>query len=115
MTLGDIQRDFTKDVAKLIRFIYSEGYEATLGDAFRDPRSHGAMGEQSPYGRAKSAHKQRLAIDLNLFLDGVYLSDSVAYAPFGEFWESLHPDNRWGGDFSNADGNHFSRKYGGIA
>jgi len=113
MSLGSAQREFTLDVADLIYFIYESGYECTLGDAFRDKRSHGEMGEKLAYGRAKSAHKQRLAIDLNLFKDGVYLSTTEAHRPFGLWWKSRHPDNVWGGDFD--DGNHYSRKYGGIA
>jgi hypothetical protein len=115
MGLGDTQRQFTFHVKELIDFIYDSGYEATLGDAFRDPRAFGEMGLFGPYGRPESAHKQRLAIDLNLFKDGEYLRHTEAHRRFGEFWKGLHPDNRWGGDFSKPDGNHYSRKYGGIA
>ena len=113
MTLGDTQREFTQDVADLIQFIYDSGYECTLGDAYRDPRSHGKMGEDKAYGRPTSAHKQRLAIDLNLFLDGKYLSTTEAHRLFGEFWEGMTQDNVWGGRFN--DGNHYSRRYNGIA
>jgi len=115
MTLGQTQREFCLDTAKLINFVYNSGYEATWGDAYRSPKSHGAMGEPGPYGRDESAHKQRLAIDLNLFKDGVYLESTEDHRPFGDYWKSLHPDNRWGGDFTSPDGNHYSRKYGGIA
>ena len=115
MSLGSTQRDFTLDVADLIQFIYESGYECTLGDAYRDPRSHAPMGEKGVYGRSRSAHKQRLAIDLNLFKDGVYLTTTEAHRPFGDYWKSRHTDNRWGGDFSTPDGNHYSRRYGGIA
>ena len=114
--LSDAQKEFAQHVAELIKFIDSRGYSVTLGDAYRDPRSHGEMGTRKAYGRAKSAHKQRLAIDLNLFdAEGNYLRDSRAHAPFGEFWKGLHPENRWGGDFKNPDGNHYSREHWGIA
>jgi len=123
MSLGSTQREFSRQVAELIEFIYKSGYECTLGDAYRDPRVFGEMGDKNSiigkensypaYGRAKSAHKQRLAIDLNLFKDGVYLSTTEAHRPFGLWWKSRHPDNVCGGDFD--DGNHYSRKYGGIA
>ena len=115
MTLGDTQRDFARHVSYLIQHMNAAGYECTLGDAFRDPRSHGAMGEQGAYGRKNSAHKQRLAQDLNLFKDGEYLRSTKAHKQFGEYFKALHPDNRWGGDFSKPDGNHYSRKYGNIA
>lgn len=125
MSLGSAQREFARDVATLIEYIYDKGYECTLGDAYRDPRVFGTMGSRNTvtdadtgecrpvHGRAKSAHKQRLAIDLNLFKDGAYLKHTEAHRPFGEFWEGLHPDNVWGGNFD--DGNHYSRKYWGIA
>ena len=80
------------------------GYEVTLGDAYRDPRVHGAFGKPGGYGAAKSFHKQRLAIDLNLFKDGKYLEGSDAHLPLGEWWESQ--GGTWGGRFR--DGNHYS-------
>lgn len=113
MNLGQTQREFTLAVAELIQFIYASGYEATLGDAYRDPRSHSPMGIYGVYGRPSSAHKQRLAVDLNLFRDSVWLTDTQSHAIFGDYWKSLHPDHRWGGDWD--DGNHYSREYGGIA
>jgi len=115
MSLGSTQREFTLDVANLIQHIYTSGYECTFGDAYRDPRSHGSMGEKAAYGRAASAHKQRLAIDLNLFKDGKYLTDTEDHRPFGEYWLELRAGNRWGGTFSSPDGNHYSRIYWGIA
>ncbi len=113
MSLGNAQREFALDVSYLIQHIYTLGYECTLGDAYRDPRSHGAMNVKLAYGRAKSAHKQRLAIDLNLFRDGKYLRETEDYLIFGDFWKSQNPKNVWGGDFD--DGNHFSRKHWGVS
>ena len=114
MKLGEAQRLFARRLPRLIDYINDAGYECTLGDAYRDPRSHGEMGSKIAYGRRHSAHKQRLAIDLNLFLDGEYLSTTEAHRPFGEYWVSLDPDNHvWGGEFN--DGNHYSYRYGEIA
>lgn len=115
MKLSEAQREFARDVCLLIQYINSQGYECTFGDAFRDPRSHGAMSTSGPYGRSRSAHKQRLAVDLNLFKDGQYLGFTEDHKPFGEFWKMLREDNRWGGDFGQKDGNHYSKRYGGIA
>jgi hypothetical protein len=110
-TLGQKQRRFSKMVAELILYIYAEGYEATLGDAFRDPRSHGAQGIPGPYGRAYSAHKNKLALDLNLFKDGKYLSSTKDHEKFGVWWEAK--GGAWGGRFN--DGNHYSLAHGGIS
>lgn len=112
LTLGQKQRLFTKYVPRLIDKAYELGYEVTLGDAFRDPRVHGEMGVKKGYGHASSNHKQKLAIDLNLFKDGKYLADTEYHKELGEFWESLHPLARWGGRFQ--DGNHYSFEHNGI-
>lgn len=109
MTLGEKQRLFVRLLPRLFDYAHSMGYELTLGDGYRDPRVFGAIGESKGYGHSKSAHKQRLAIDLNLFKDGVYLSDSKAHAFLGAYWKALNPLCCWGGDFkTNADGNHYS-------
>jgi hypothetical protein len=110
MTLGQKQRKITLMLAKLINFAYEQGYELTLGDAFRDPRLHGAVGIKLGYGHSKSAHKQRLAIDLNLFKEGKFLTSSDDHKPLGEFWESI--GGTWGGRFN--DGNHYSLEHEGI-
>ena len=115
MTLGQKQRLFTKLVAQLIQYAYAQGYELTLGDAYRDPRVHGDVGVKKSYSSANSVHKQRLAIDLNLFKDGQYLTTTEAHKPLGQFWKSLHPLCRWGGDFSTPDGNHYSMTHEGRA
>jgi len=112
MTLGQKQRLFMSLLPRLIDYIYDQGYECTIGDGFRDPRSHGKMGEEGVYGRARSAHKHRLAIDLNLFKDGEYLTTTEDHRPFGEYWERLHIFNEWGGHFD--DGNHYSMMHEGV-
>ena len=39
--------------------------------------------------------------------------DTEILAPLGAYWESLHPKNRWGGNFSNlVDCPHFERNVG---
>lgn len=60
-----------------------------------------------------SLHYQRCAIDLNLFVDGEYISDGShpAYRELGAFWKSLDDLCAWGGDFGDA--NHFSIRDGG--
>ena len=99
--LGDNQRAFAGDVGRLLRYIYSRGYQVTFGDALaHDGHMDGSF------------HYKKLAIDLNLFFQGEYLRKTIDHKEFGEYWESLHPDNTWGGRFKNVkggDGNHYSR------
>lgn len=61
-----------------------------------------------------SLHYLGLADDTSLYdKDGNWLSDTESHRPFGEYWKSLHPACRWGGDFSKPDGNHYSITFGG--
>ena len=101
MTLRERQSLFVRLLGLLINYAYTKGYELTLGDGFRDGRV--------TYGHPRSLHRERLAVDLNLFKDGQYISDSEGHEELGIFWESLHPDTRWGGRFE--DGNHYSLTY----
>ncbi len=106
-TLSQKQRLFTQLVAKLIEFVYTSGYEATLGEAFRTPEQ-AALNAAAGTGIANSLHTRRLAIDLNLWKDNKYLTDTESYKPFGDWWKQQNALCCWGGDFLKADGNHFS-------
>lgn len=116
MSLSAKQQRFTECVATLIAYAVSRGYGLTFGDAYRDPRLHGPFGERKPgsYAAASSVHKLRLAVDLNLFVDGEYITsgDHYAYQELGTFWESMDKDARWGGHFDDA--NHFSFTHYGV-
>lgn len=111
MTLGQKQRLFTRLISKLIDYAYEQGYELTFGDAYRDPRVFGNHGEKKGYSSANSNHKIRLAIDLNLFKDGEYLTKTSDHQALGEYWEAMHEACRWGGRFD--DGNHYSFEHWG--
>ena len=115
MSLSDKQWEFLLCLAKLIRHADRMGYKLTGGDLYRAPSLHGDFGEKKGYGEANSVHKVRLAIDLNLFIDGDYQAGTEAHRPLGNYWKSLHPSARWGGDFSNPDGNHYSFEHEGHA
>lgn len=109
-TLSNAQQRFSVMVANLILQATNMGFQVTLGDAYRDPRLHGALGEKKGYGHAKSCHKLRLAIDLNLFRDGKFLANTADHLPLGEWWESQ--GGTWGGRFN--DGNHYSLEWQGV-
>lgn len=105
MTLRERQEVFAKNVGLLIGYIFSQGYGCTLGEAYRT-KEQAEIYERTGKGTRNSLHCKRLAIDLNLFKDGVYQTLSEPYEFAGNYWMSLHPDNRWGG--AGNDGNHFS-------
>ena len=109
-SLLEAQQKLTRLLPRLLDYIHLMGYEATLGDAYRDPRVHGDWGVKASYSAAHSNHKRRLAIDLNLFKDGVYLTQTEDHRPIGEAWERL--GGFWGG--RENDGNHYSIEFEGY-
>ena len=111
MTLGQKQRRFTLMVSELIRWAYDHGFELTFGEAYRTPEQ-AALNAKSGTGIGNSLHTQRLAVDLNLFKDDVYLRESADYLLLGEKWESM--GGSWGGRFLRPDGNHFSLEHEGV-
>jgi len=102
MGLVDKQNEFTGMVVLLIRYAHSKGYQVTLGDAFRS--------EQVLYGHPNSLHRKRLAIDLNLFKGGKYLTTTDDHREMGEYWEEI--GGSWGGRFNDA--NHYSLEHEGM-
>jgi hypothetical protein len=111
VTLGEKQKLFTRLLPGLLNKAHELGFEVTLGDAYRDPRVFGIIGEAQGYGAKSSCHKMRLAIDLNLFRDGKYLTTGYDHQPLGEWWERQHELCNWGGRFNDA--NHYSLKHAG--
>jgi hypothetical protein len=109
-TLHQKQVRFALALAKLIWYAQEIGYEVTLGRGFETPESNRLAG-----GNPKSLHLIRLAQDLNLFKEGVYLRDSNDYKPLGDWWMAQGEDYAWGGTFTKADGNHFSISHGGMS
>lgn len=111
MTLRQKQSIFARLVPSLINKAYELGYEITLGEAYRSPEEAERLYKLG-LGKKNSLHIIKLAIDINLFKDGVYLSSTEAHRELGEFWESLSTEQYeccWGGRFS--DGNHYSIRH----
>lgn len=103
MSLREKQSEFARMVPRLIDKAHELGFEVTLGDAYRDPRAD--------YGSKSSRHKMRLAIDLNLFKDGIYLTETESHLRLGEWW--MDQGGIWGGMFgAELDDAGFFIKYG---
>ena len=107
MSLSERQQVFARNAARLILYMAESNYSCTLGETYRTPEQ-AALNAKKGIGIKDSLHCKRLAIDLNLFKDGVYLSDTESHRVFGEWWEALDPRNRWGGRFK--DGNHYEMR-----
>jgi len=137
MTLREKQSLFVRLIGKLIAWADENGYELTWGEAKRSDEQAeiNALGQirrteladlvraQFPTLASKivnngaangirgSLHEVGLAVDLNLFRAGKFLSTSKDHEPLGLHWESLNPLCRWGGRFN--DGNHYSLEHEG--
>lgn len=107
--MSALQEQFSQDVALLLQYAKAAGYGITFGEAWRTPQQAQWDADHGT-GIACSLHLQRLAIDLNVFVGGVYQSDDSTgcYSSMGEHWKTLGPDHYWGGDFARKDLDHFS-------
>lgn len=114
MTLREQQSLFLKLLPRLIDFAFSKpGWELVGKELERTPAQAMANASKGT-GIPHSLHLICLAIDMELFIDGVWQKEADPYKPLGEFWISLHPLARWGGNFKSRDANHFSLEWNGI-
>lgn len=102
-----LQEEFAQSAARLIQKAAELGYGVTFGEAYRTPEQ-AALNAAKGSGIANSLHIERLAIDLNIFRDGVWLTDGSQYIDLGNWWLAQGPAYRWGQLFTHKDGNHFS-------
>ena len=99
--LSNKQFSFSLMLGKLLLYIYEQGYTVTFGDVY-----------------AKTGHKKnsnhylRLAADLNIFLDGVWLNEGApmekAHGLIHDYWDTLGGAKRIKNDL-----NHYSVEHQG--
>ena len=99
-----------KCLGELICYASSKGYELTLGEGYVQhlrPAKDGVFYKDAVH-MEDSLHYSRLAIDLNLFVNGRYVTDGnhFCWVDLGAFWEGLDPLCRSGRHFGDA--NHLS-------
>lgn len=131
-SLRSLQSLLVRCLGELIRYAYTCGYELTLGEAYvQSPRSGEVLitttcprcAEPHEFRHKgfvmdrvhmpSSLHYTRLAIDLNLFIRGEFITsgDHFAWLDLGNYWEQLDPACCSGVRFHDA--NHFSVTFGG--
>lgn len=98
------QQLFAKLLGQLLDWIHTHPtWAVTLGD-----------GNAHDGHMANSLHYIRLAQDLNLFVEGVYVTGAhPAWDEIGAKWKTLNVLARWGGDFESLDLNHISLAHEG--
>jgi len=112
--MSKAQEEFAQAAAKLIQQAVVMGYTVTLGEAWRTPQQ-AQWNAQHGTGIAHSLHTDRVAIDLDFFKDGVWVTDGSKLADIGAWWEAQGTNYCWGGRFKHLpDGNHFSISPDGV-
>jgi hypothetical protein len=108
MGINKHQIEFTKNVSKLIQYADYLDIQLTFGHAYRDIETQKRMVKTGKSKTLKSNHLRRLAVDFNFFINGKLTYDKFKLQYLGDFWEGLHPKNRWGGNFKSfIDTPHF--------
>lgn len=103
MRLSEHQRIFTRNIAKLIVYAYQQGLELTFGEAYRTNEQQLIYVQSGKSQTMNSNHLRRLAVDFNVFENGNLTYKWETVKILGDYWESLHPKNRWGGDWNKDD------------
>ena len=110
MSLSQEQAAFLLDACKLIQKATELGFTVTGGELYRTAEQQEIYLKTGKTKTMASNHLKRCAIDLNFFKDGQLVWDKQQLAPLGQYWESLNPKNRWGGNFKSlVDVPHFER------
>jgi len=104
------QFEFLKNVAQLIYFADQQGIVLTGGELFRTTEQQQIYFDAKKTTTMNSKHLERLAIDFNFFIKGVLTYEKKDIQVLGDYWEALHPKNKWGGNWENfVDVPHFQR------
>lgn len=101
MKLSEHQQIFTRNIAKLIVFANENGFELTFGEAERTREQQLIYVQTGKSKTMESNHLRKLAVDFNCFKNGNLTYDWNTVKVLGDYWVTLHPKNRWGGDWNN--------------
>ena len=106
MRLGQHQEKFSRDLASLLSYAFSKGYEARIGEVQRPlemQKMHIAAGRSTTMN---SMHLKKCAADIYFTKE-----DHLVFPQdLGDYWESLDHLNKWGGNWKNfKDKPHYQR------
>jgi len=118
--LKRLQFEFSEAVGDLLNWCKRWSIKVQQGETYRSPEEAERLYKKG-VGAKISAHTNRLAVDLIFCkidtLGNITDCERHVYEYAGNFWKSLYPAARWGGDFKNVkydDIYHFSFEYKGV-
>jgi hypothetical protein len=100
-SLGDERRRFSRMVARLLLHAEMLGYEFAIGFVERC--------DDCPIGHPQSVHRVALGMDLNLYIDGEYITDGRGHDLLHDYWDSIGGAARIADDM-----NHYSLEWNGV-
>lgn len=108
MKLGECQEIFSVNVGKLLLFADEHGYKPRLRECQRTIEQQEIYYKSGKSKTMNSAHLNSLAVDIYFTKDGKLLEYKSELQELGDYWESLHQNNIWGGNWINfVDCPHF--------
>lgn len=116
MSLLQKQQIFAKLLARFITDLHLRGYEITIGEVFR-PTEMAEIYASQGKGIKNSLHTLKLAVDLNIFYQGKFLTTKEELEIPGKLWKAYTTSlvqTCWGGDFERVDANHYSVFHNGL-
>lgn len=112
MNLSGEQNAFLLDIGKLIAYVDNcdDGMLITEGEGYRTIEQQQIYFNSGKSKTMNSNHLRKLAHDFNFVKNGKMITDHPTLQRYADYWKSLNPLNRWGGDFSTIDDyDHFER------
>lgn len=112
MLLRVEQSAFVQDLVALIHFAWQSSLDVVIGEVERPVEMQKIYVQTGRSKTMDSDHLHRTAADLHFFVrsTGEYITDQERLQPLGDYWESLNPKNRWGGNWKSfKDRPHFER------
>lgn len=104
---GQKQELFSKMLCEFIGWLYANGYSVRIGEVWR-PQEMQDLYLKTGKTKAKySKHQDKIAADLHIFKGDHWLQTKQELSEIGKHWESIHEDNRWGGNFTFVDTPHY--------
>ena len=107
MTLSKKRCLFSRNISYLVIYLNTLPETMAALDQVKRPQELADLYAERGIGIKDSLHRDGMAADILLYLNGIYQVNTEAYRKAGEMWKEMHPHHRWGGDFPKPDGNHF--------